>query len=143
MRHKAPVRGKKRASKTPSVSKLKKEADRVFSLYIRQKYANHEGNIKCYTCPYVGTVKKLQCGHFVSRFYLDTRYDERNCRPQCITCNIWRKGRTPEFAALLKEELGEGIVDELFAKGRKLVKNFDYQAIILLYKEKLESISKP
>lgn len=126
----------KKKKKPPSLTKLKKEADRVFSLHIRQKYANKEGIVKCYTCSYVGHWKKMQNGHLVSRFYLATRYDPRNCRPQCITCNIWRNGRTPEFALNLQKELGPGIVEDLYAEARVLTKNFDYQAVIDLYKEK-------
>lgn len=119
--------------KSISITKKKKKADAVFSIHIRKKYANAEGIISCYTCDYKGPIKKMQCGHFVSRYYIATRYDERNCRPQCITCNIWRNGRTPEFATRLKKELGEGIVDELFAKAQALTLNFDYQAIIDKY----------
>lgn len=119
--------------KPPSVSKLKKQADSVFSLHIRNKYADKDGIIQCYTCPFRGPVKKMQCGHLVSRFYLATRYDERNCRPQCITCNVWRNGRTPEFAANLQKELGSGIVEQLYVKARELTKSFDYQSIITKY----------
>lgn len=120
-------------TKAPTVTQQKKKADAVFSLHIRNKYADKEGMVQCYTCPFKGPVKKLQCGHLVSRFYLATRYDERNCRPQCITCNVWRHGRVPEFAARLQAELGDGIVEELYTQARVLIKNFDYQSIINKY----------
>src|SRR3990167_4502451 len=109
-----------RSKKTPqkpkekSISKLMKEADRLMSLSVRQKYANQDGNVKCYTCPYINHWKKMQNGHLVSRFYKETRYDERNCRPQCYTCNMWRNGMTPHFAAKLQKELGTGIVEQLY-----------------------------
>lgn len=124
---------KKRKSKPVTITKLKKEADRLFSLFIRQKYANSEGIVKCFTCEYSNHWKKLQNGHFVSRYYLATRYDERNCRPQCYTCNMFRNGMTPHFAENLKKEYGPGIIEELFAKARPLTKDFDYQAIITKY----------
>ena len=100
------------------------------SQVVRRKYADRSGNVTCYTCPYTNHWKKLQNGHLVSRYYLSTRYDERNCRPQCYTCNIFRNGMTPHFAARLKQEEGEGIVDELYEKARQLNKNFDFQAVI-------------
>jgi hypothetical protein len=55
-----------------SISKLKKELDKWFSLYIRLRYATDEGMAQCYTCGKVDHYKKLQCGHFMSRrFYTD------------------------------------------------------------------------
>ena len=131
---------KPKKAKKPSITKQKKEADRVMSLAVRQSSADKDGMVKCYTCPYVGHWKKLQNGHLVSRFYLATRYDLRNCRPQCITCNIWRHGRTPEFAQHLKEELGDGIVEELFAKARAVVLHFDYEEVIAEFTRRLEKL---
>ncbi len=131
---KRPFKKRKGLKRKITVTSLKKGADAVFSRFIRQKYADNEGLVTCYTCEYKNQWKKLQNGHFVSRYYLNTRYDERNCRPQCFTCNMYRNGMTPNFAVKLKEELGDGIVEELFTKARELVKNFNYQEIINKYK---------
>lgn len=140
-RKKAP--GKKVKSKT--ITWYKKEADRVFSLFLRQKYADQEGMVSCYTCGYKAHWKKLQNGHLVSRYYLATRYDERNCRPQCYTCNMWRNGMIPHFAAKLQEELGQGIVEELYKAAREVIKEFDYTAIIAKYTDQnqVHSTSTP
>lgn len=119
--------------KPQSLTKQKKLADSVVSKYVRTLYADKDGIIQCYTCPFKGPINKMQCGHLVSRYYLATRYDLRNLRPQCITCNVWRNGRIPEFAAKLQTELGTGIVEELYATARQLTKNFDYQNIINTY----------
>lgn len=89
---------KKKAKKAKTITWYKKELDRLFSLYVRGKYKK-----ECYTCGYQG---KLQCGHFVSRMYLATRWDEDNCRPQCQMCNLWGKGMTLEFEERLITELG-------------------------------------
>ena len=62
----------------------KKKLDSVFSRYIREKYEK-DGKVPCYTCPHIGTVKTMQCGHFVPRQHMSTRWDEDNCRPQCLT----------------------------------------------------------
>lgn len=136
------VVGKKRASrpKSKTPSQLKKEADAIFSKWVRTSNADSEGMIQCYTCPFTGPISKMQNGHLVSRFYLATRYDERNCRPQCITCNVWRNGRVPEFAAKLQQELGAGIVEELYEKARTLMVGFDYQMIIDTYTPKYKAL---
>ena len=98
--------------KKKTISKLKKELDAVFSKYIRNKYAKN-GMVKCYTCDHIGEIKKMQNGHFNPRQHLATRYDERNCRPQCFACNMYYGGNPATFATNLIKEYGEGIVQEL------------------------------
>ncbi len=78
-------------------------------------------------------IKESQCGHFVSRTYLATRYDERNCRVQCVGCNVFGKGMTMVFANNLEEE-NKGIVAELYREARKIVKDFPYKELIEKYK---------
>lgn len=123
---------KVKIKKPPTITALKKKADTLFSLYIRQKYADKDGMVKCYTCATVRHWKQMQNGHFVTRKYLGTRYDERNCRPQCFYCNFQKfgNGRPVEFAEGLVKEYGENIVSELFAKARLLTTFFNYQEVI-------------
>jgi hypothetical protein len=120
--------------KPPTVTSLKKKLDQVFSQYVRQKYADINGNCTCYTCGYTAHWKKLQNGHMVSRYYLATRYDERNCRPQCYTCNMFRNGMIPDFSQRLERELGEGITKILYQEANKIIKDFPYQEKIAYYK---------
>jgi hypothetical protein len=127
-------------TKTKTTSQLKKDLDKVFSIYIRTKYADDNGIVKCYTCPYRDHYKKLQNGHLVSRYFTATRYDERNCRPQCMTCNIWRNGMTPVFSANLEKELGEGITAELYQLAQKIVKDYPYTPEIERYKNIVKSL---
>ncbi len=100
--------------KTKTQAQLKKELDRVFSLYIRAKYPK-----RCFTCGKSGT---LQCGHFVSRQYLATRWDENNCRPQCIGCNIFGNGKPLDFEDNLIKELGKEVVDKMKASRHQIMK---------------------
>src|SRR3990167_6251381 len=86
--------------KPKSIGKLKKEADKWFSLYVRIS-----GKRECYTCGKKAGYKELQCGHFVHRHIRNTRYDLRNARPQCIGCNIFGNGKPHIFAEKLLEEL--------------------------------------
>lgn len=104
---------KRKRTRQGSISALKAKLDAVFSIYVRTKYPKF-----CYTCDKPSS--KLQCGHFIPRSYLATRWDERNTRPQCVGCNIWGRGQLLEFEERLIEELGREVVDELKAK-RKLL----------------------
>lgn len=124
-------------------AKLKKKLDTIFSRYVRMSHANRlNGNVICYTCGYVSHWKKMQNGHMVSRYYLNTRFDERNCRPQCFTCNMYRNGMIPDFSQRLERELGEGITKELFKEANKIVFDFPYLEKIKHYKEKVAELEK-
>lgn len=99
------ISGNKRKSKgKPSQAKLKKKFDAIFSQYIRQKYANKEGMVKCYTCSTVKHWKDIQNGHWIPRHNLATRFSEDNCRPQCVACNMFQKGMPDVFAVNLIKE---------------------------------------
>lgn len=112
-RLKSKIEGNKKKSKTQA--QLKKELDRVFSLYIRHKYPKI-----CYTCH--RTDVNLQNGHFVSRQYLATRWDENNCRPQCVGCNMFGGGKPLDFEENLKKELGSELVEKMKASRHKVLK---------------------
>ena len=128
--------------KPKSNAKLKKELDMWFSRYIRLKYADDNGICTCYTCCYRNHWKKMHCGHLVSRYYLATRNDERNCRVQCPTCNLYRNGMIPDFSQKLEKELGDGITKELYREANKIVKDYPYQEKINHYRKLVEKLQK-
>jgi hypothetical protein len=126
----------------PSLAKLKKKLDSIFSQYIRRKYADKEGMVKCYTCTTRKHWKEMQNGHFISRQYLVTRFDENNCRPQDSSCNIFAHGKPLDFEENLKRELGEGFVEVMKASRHKTVKldRAWYELMIMTYSDKLASL---
>ncbi|MHB8482793.1 MAG: hypothetical protein ACYDBV_08700 [Nitrospiria bacterium] len=86
---------------------MKKELDRLISLKVRYDGAWEEGGElvnRCYTCGTVKPVKQLQCSHFFSRRFLATRWDRRNLRIGCYSCNILLEGNHAIFAAKLLRE---------------------------------------
>jgi len=92
--------------KEKTTAKLKKELDRIFSLFIRYKYADKNGYVRCYTCDTIKPVKEMQCGHWIPRNILGTRFSEKNCRPQCVGCNMFNRGRPDVFSVnLMKEKI--------------------------------------
>lgn len=121
--------------KTRSMSKLKKDLDKYFSLYIRAKYPK-----RCYTCGKTNVT--LQNGHFIPRQYLATRWEEMNCRPQCIGCNIFGNGQLLDFEERLTEELGEDIIIGMKQSRHKITKLTPswYESQIEIYKEKLKTL---
>ena len=129
-------KNKPKKAKPKTQAWLKKELDRVFSIYIRQKFSDSDGNNTCYTCGKAGTIKTMQNGHFVSRQYLATRWDENNCRIQCCGCNLFGNGKPLDFEERLKKELGGDFVEEMKQtrhQSLKLDRNW-YKAEIEKYK---------
>lgn len=106
--------------------------DKWFSLYIRLKHADHTGAVRCFTCGKLHHYKDIQNGHFQSRKYLATRFDEDNCRPQCVSCNIYNYGEQYKFAT----RLGAKKAHEMFKKARQTAKwmRVDYDEKISYYK---------
>lgn len=110
-----PKKAVRNTTKVKTTAKLKKELDRLFSLYVRAIYPK-----RCYTC---GTQSdRLQCGHYISRQYLVTRWDTRNCRPQCWGCNGYGKGQPLIFEENLKKEYGNDLVEEMKASRHQVLK---------------------
>jgi hypothetical protein len=138
-RVKRPLRATKKVKiKKDTPAKLKKLLDAVFSKYIRAKYPK-----ECYTCGRKDAT--LQCGHFVSRSYLNTRWNESNTRPQCVGCNLFGGGKPLDFEERLKRELGDEAVEALkksrhttLKVGRKY-----YEEQIALYQQALEKFTNP
>lgn len=128
-----------------NISKLKKELDKWFSLYIRLREANEYGMVQCFTC---GTVKPynkgMQCGHFQSRTHLSTRFDEQNCQAQCVSCNMFKQGEQYKFSLQLNAKYGEGTADELLFFARQTVKftRVDYEEKISYYKSTVNKLKK-
>ncbi len=78
---------KKTRKRQFSRSALIKEADRVFSLYIRDR----DAGAPCITCG-APWQENFQAGHFMSRKHYHTRWIEKNCHGQCPKCNLWGAG---------------------------------------------------
>ncbi len=128
-----------------TVSKLKKELDKWFSLYIRLRDADELGLVQCFTCNRFKHYKSgMQNGHFQSRSHLATRFCQTNCQPQCVGCNMFKQGEQYKFAINLNAKYGEGTAEELQFKARNTIKlsRVDYEEKITYYKEAVKNLKK-
>jgi hypothetical protein len=101
------------------VAILTDDLDIIFSQLIRLKEADEFGMVKCFTCEEIKHWKQMQCGHFVSRAKMPTRFSEKNCRPQCKTCNEDKRGNLAVFSERLEAE-EPGIVAILEEQSRDI-----------------------
>jgi len=127
-----------------TVSKLKKELDKWFSLYIRLREANEYGMVQCFTSGRVYHYKKIHAGHFMSRRHLSTRWCETNVQPQSAADNLFGQGEQFKFGLNLDGKYGEGTAEELQYKSRITLKisRVEYEEKISYYKSLVDKLKK-
>lgn len=130
-------------AKKESLSGLIKELDNIFSRYIRTRFADSNGTVKCFTSGKFMGLKESQAGHFVSRRHYSTRWDEKNVQVQSVAENVFNQGNAPVFALRLDEKYGRGTAELLIQKSRNHWKptRFELEYLINEYKEKVKKIS--
>jgi hypothetical protein len=99
-----------------TLSKLEKKLDKEFSEYVRRKDADEGGTVNCVTCKTLHYWRSVDCGHFIKRQHRATRWDERNCAPQCRRDNHFMGGRQDDFAKAIIEKYGAEVFEELMQK---------------------------
>ena len=120
--------------KKKTVSQLKKQLDKLFSIYIRNKYADWRGNVRCVSCGRLYQIKGIQAGHFVSRGNNSLRYSEDNVFPQCVSCNVFKNGNYPAFSVYLINKFGADYIIKLEKRGQK-IKQFTVKELENLIKK--------
>ena len=127
-----------------SISKLKKELDKWFSLFIRLRDATDEGLVQCFTSGRVYHYKNIHAGHFISRKCLSTRWCEINVQPQSAADNFFGQGEQYKFGLQLDAKYGLGTAEELQIKSKQTLKltRIDYEEKISYYKDAVENLKK-
>ena len=127
-----------------SISKLKKELDKWFSLFIRLRDATDEGMVQCFTSGRVYHYKSIHAGHFMSRRHLSTRWCEINVQPQSAADNLFGQGEQYRFALQLDGKYGEGTAEKLMYLSHQGIKftRVDYEEKISYYKDVVKKLKK-
>ena len=108
----------KRSDLESDKSYLIQDLDDAISRYVRIKEADSIGRVNCYTCTSRGHWKEFDCGHYIPRANMSLRWDLRNLRPQCKTCNQLNYGNIESFAKNLNEEQA-GLAAQLLDDSRE------------------------
>nr|BDD43957.1 recombinase [bacterium] len=119
----------------------RQKADRWFSKFIRLRDTNN-GIGRCITCGANKPFEKLDCGHFISRRFEATRYDERNAHAQCLKCNRFQHGNQFQHAKAIDRKYGEGTADNLHVKSKMICrrKKWDYEYIAEKYRNAVREL---
>jgi hypothetical protein len=105
----------------------KGEADRLFSLWIRQRFADGD-YVACATCANVGEWRYMDCGHFRLRKHNSTRCHELNAMAQCPSCNRGdgkghhANGEQYLMGLSLDAQFGNGTAQSMIELEKKTVK---------------------
>lgn len=116
------IEGGKRKPKKQPLPALIRKADAITSQFIRIKFANKDGNVKCVSCPTVLHWKDAHCAHYVGRASKLTRWMEENLQCACPSCNVYRKEHhMREFTFYMLDFYGREFVDELRELEKKVL----------------------
>lgn len=126
-----------------SFSNLIEDLDFIFSQYIRLKYADKDGIVECFTSGKKFHWTKIQCGHFIPRGNLATRWLEQNCRPQSEYDNCFLNGKLDVFESKLEEEKA-GTVEYLRELAHTVSKptRDEIRSLIIEYRHKVNLLKK-
>jgi len=119
--------------------KLKKDLDKTFSEYIRER-----DDYVCITCGATRDNKVIQCGHLFSATKNSTRWDEKNAHAQCRGCNFKHEHDFERYRRRWVAQHGESEYDLLYAKWCQSTKFGlgDLRMMIKHFKDKLDKLKK-
>lgn len=136
---------KKRSKPKSRNEILRDRLDSVFSKYIRLKYAYSGGICQCVSCGALKDWKEIQNGHYMSRGYMSTRFDEDNCRPQCVSCNMYNQGNIQMYRRRLVSQIGEHRVNRVEVRARTEIRkyaDFEYEELIRRYQGEVKRLKE-
>lgn len=122
--------------KAKTLASLKKKLDALWSEYIRRK-DSVGGMATCVTCGAVKRWQEQQCGHFVSRVHLATRWLEQNTAVQCYACNVLRGGNFIEYAVWMEANWGWQAIRDL-----RELKHTNLKITRAGYEERIEEVKQ-
>lgn len=122
-----------------TTSKLKKKLDRLFSQFIKLRDGGQEF-FKCISCQKTKPLNQFNAGHYWSRRYMSTRYDEKNVNGQCIHCNMFLSGNIQGYTTGLIKKYGNEILQLLEIKKNNIsnLGKFELGVLIDEYKSKIK-----
>jgi hypothetical protein len=92
--------------KAESLSTITRRLDILVSRIVRLR------DKACVVC---GSTQNPQCGHYIGRMFVATRWDLTNCHQQCSGCNMLHESDPIPYTLFIKREFGEKYPETLSA----------------------------
>jgi hypothetical protein len=130
-------------TKSRSLQVLIKELDLIFGTFIKLRDSEN-GRVKCFICGFSMPRQMAQCGHYIDRDQMPTRYNEMNCNAICQNCNCYDPDHREKYRAKLVDKYGELGVSALETISKSLQKFMRYDLLQMIgsYKVKLMFLKK-
>lgn len=106
---------KKKDIKKISRQDLIKEVDNVFSRFIRLRDANEKWIVTCPLCWAKMPRKQSQNMHFISRWNMKYRFNEKNCHAWCMRCNVYLNWNYIAYTRYMQRKYWISFVDRMIA----------------------------
>jgi len=124
--------------KAESLSTITNRLDRLVSKIVRLR------DPSCVTCP---STETPQCGHYVSRVFIATRWDLTNCHRQCSACNMRHELDPVPYTLFIQREFGSEYPATLSAlahqtKVLKRAERLELEAELKIELAKLEALNE-
>lgn len=125
-------------------SKLKEKLDRIFSQYIRLRDRLPGNVFQCISCGKIKPMAQADCGHYINRQHMATRFSEVNCNAQCRSCNRFQEGNMSGYRMGLVRKHGDTKVKILEMQKNEVRKysEFEYLALIGHYQKEVKRLLK-
>lgn len=135
---------RKKRRKHGQYLQTKKKLDALVSKWIRLEHMDKDGLIQCSTCDTKTEYKYMQCGHFMSRRYSNTRYHPFNIAPQCRGCNMFAQGRQWLMGRWLDQRHGKGTAIDMYklSRSKNRITQADLNAIQHDFEQRIEALNK-
>lgn len=128
--------------KTKRATGLKAKLDKVFSQYIRLRDRMPGGVFRCISCGQIKPIEQADCGHYINRQHMATRFSEINCNAQCRSCNRFDEGNIQGYRRGLVQKYGEQrvlLLESMKYETRKYT-DFEYEALIKHYRAEIKKM---
>ena len=122
-----------RANK-PSVASLVRKLDKEISLYVRLRDSRPFGYkaFRCISCGRILPFADGDCGHFIGRTRMATRFDELNINMECKACNRFSSDHIIYYQRNLEKKIGKDKLELLVARGHQTKKFTAWELEILI-----------
>lgn len=123
-------------------SNIKKRLDTVFAMYIRLRDVMPNGIFRCISCGRILPFEESDCGHYINRQHMATRFSEKNCNAQCRQCNRFDEGNIQGYRRGLIAKYDESTVQLLEAMKSQInkISDFEYRTMIDYYRKEVKRL---
>lgn len=127
------LRANPKKKKVESLSAITNRLDKIMSRIVRLR------DPACVTC---GSFDNAQCGHYISRMFIATRWDITNCHRQCSRCNVMHEIDPVPYTLFIQREFGDEYPATLSALAHqtKVLKRAERLALEVELKEELRRL---